>query len=254
VWLGSVVLREGVSICDQAALGQAASRQNRRETSRHAACTFREHARQGGASEVLMRPSSLLARLGAEVCLTIARAALALTLALAFAFTPHLFLEGMIGTLGMYAVTDAVFASLARPQTKSQSATRLAYVEGALSFVLGLLIMATDTQQGLLVAFCLRNLAVCSIELLRARDGKPGYRWLSWRAPGAYLAYAALSASALSLAFMVAAGFGYGALDLYACIAGQLWIWSSLIVAHAIRVAGQRVASLGTYAHRPSMT
>jgi hypothetical protein len=197
-----------------------------------------------------MRPSSLLARLGAEVCLTIARAALALTLALAFAFTPHLFLEGMIGTLGMYAVTDAVFASLARPQTKSRSATRLAYVEGGLSFVLGLLIMATDTQQGLLVAFCLRNLAICSIELLRARNRTPGYRWLSWRAPGAYLAYAALSASALSLAFMVAAGFGYGALDLYACIAGQLWIWSSLIVAHAIRVAGQRVAPFDTYAQR----
>lgn len=203
-----------------------------------------------------MRPGSLLTKLGVEVCLTIARAALALTLALAFAFTPHLFLEGMIGTLGMYAVTDAVFASLARPRTKALHSTRLARVEGGISFVLGLLIMTTDTQQGLLVAFCVRNLAVCSIELLRARDRTAGYRWLSWRAPGAYLAYAALSASALSLAFMVAAGFGYGALDLYACIAGQLWIWSSLIVAHAIRVAGQRVAPFDAYAqqHRPSWT
>jgi uncharacterized membrane protein HdeD (DUF308 family) len=211
----------------------------------------------GDAQEVSMRPSSLFSRLSTEVCLTGARAVLALVLALALVLTPHLFLEGLVGTLGMYAVTDAVFASLARVDAPNARSTRYVRLEGALSFVLGIVIMlAADTQGGLLVLFCVRNLLVSSSELLLARELRTGRNWLSWRAPGAYLAYTGLSASALSIGFLVAAGLGYGALDLYACIAGQLWIWSSLMVAHTIRLTGRARAPqserTSIHTHRPS--
>jgi uncharacterized membrane protein HdeD (DUF308 family) len=205
----------------------------------------------GDAQEVSMHPSSLFSRLSTEVCLTGARAVLALVLALALVLTPHLFLEGLVGTLGMYAVTDAVFASLARVDAPDARSTRYVRLEGALSFVLGIVVMlAAGTQGVLLVLFCVRNLLVSSSELLLARQLRTGRDWLSWRAPGAYLAYAGLSASALSVGFLIAASFGYGALDLYACIAGQVWIWSSLMVAHAIRLTGRARAP---HATRPTI-
>lgn len=183
-----------------------------------------------------MQQDSLFSRLGSEVCLTWARLALAASLALSLAFTPHLFLRGLIGSLGMYALTDGVFAALSRPH----AAERYARLEGALSFVLGIVIMLADTQRELLALFCARNLLVASGELLLARKASRAGDWFKLQAPGAFLAYAALSASALSVGLMLAAYLGYGALDLILGVAGQLALWAGLIGAHAARSARLR--------------
>lgn len=175
---------------------------------------------------------SLLTHRSAEIWLTAARAALAVTVGLAIVTTRNLYLDGMVGTLGMYAATDGVMAALSRRRTTP----RAAWAEGAMGVLLGVVIMLwADSERALLVLFCARTLLVAGTELLIARQTS-GAGWLTPQAPGAFLAYAALSAMALSLAFLVAAMLGYGALDLYACLAGQLGVWAGLMAAHTMRL------------------
>lgn len=59
--------------------------------------------------------------------------------------------------------------------------------------------------------------------------------WLRPHEPHAYLAYAGLSSMFLAVAFMITGAFGYGALDLHACLAGQLAIWAALVMTYALR-------------------
>jgi uncharacterized membrane protein HdeD (DUF308 family) len=171
-----------------------------------------------------------------EVWLTGARALLALSVALALVLTPELHLLSVVGTLGMYAATDGVIAALSRRRTT----LRAAWAEGVLGVLLGIVIMLwADTQRALLVLFCVRTLLVAAIELLmawRRSVGHVGHGWLAPHARMALLAYAALSAFALALALACMAPAGYGALDLYACIAGQLTIWAILIAGHGLRL------------------
>jgi hypothetical protein len=49
------------------------------------------------------------------------------------------------------------------------------------------------------------------------------------------LAYAGLSSIFFSLTFMITAAFGYGALDLHACLAGQLSVWAGLVITYVLR-------------------
>ena len=167
-----------------------------------------------------------------EVWLTGARALLALSVALALVLTRELHLESVVGTLGMYAVTDGVIAALSRRRTT----LRAAWAEGVLGVLLGIMIMLwADTQRALLVLFCVRTLLVAALELFVVWR-RSGHGWLAPKAARALLAYAALSALALSLALACMAPAGYGALDLYACIAGQLTIWAILIAGHGLRL------------------
>ena len=167
-----------------------------------------------------------------ELWLTGARTVLAISVALALVLSDQLHLQSLVGTLGMYAATDGVIAALSRRRTT----LRAAWAEGVLGTLLGIVIMVwTDTSRGLLVLFCVRTMLVAVVELLVAR-AMSGPGWLTPRAPGAMLAYAALSAIVLSLALSLMAPAGYGALDLYACLAGQLTIWASLIAAHTVRL------------------
>ena len=185
-----------------------------------------------GALEVWMPQRSLLTHRTAEVWLTAARAALALLVGLAIVTTQNLYLDRLVGTLGMYAATDGVMAALSRRRTT----LRAAWIEGVAGLVLGSAIMLwADSQRGLLVLFCARTLLVAGAELMIARQIS-GSGWLTPRAPAALLGYAALSALALASAFLIAAIVGYGALDLYACIAGQLGVWAGLVAAHAVRL------------------
>jgi hypothetical protein len=200
-----------------------------------------------------MPQRSLLSHRTAEVWLTAARALLALTVALAIVTTQHLYLDRMVGMLGMYAATDGVIAALSRRRTT----LRAAWAEGVIGVLLSIVIMAwADTERGLLVLFCARTLLVAGVELLVARQIS-GSGWLTPRAHAAFLAYAALSAIGLSVAFLIAALLGYGALDLYACIAGQLGIWSGLMVTHAFRLRRRNLAETPVRAparHRVSWT
>lgn len=177
---------------------------------------------------------SLLTHRTAELWLTAARAALALLVGLALVTTQNLYLDRMVGMLGMYAATDGVMAALSRRRTTP----RAAWSEGAAGLLLGSAIMLwAESERGLLLLFCVRTLLVGGAELMIARQmSGSGAGWLGPRTLGAFLAYAALSALGLSLAFLVAAMFGYGALDLYACIAGQLAIWAGLVTTHAVRL------------------
>ncbi|HEX6244637.1 MAG TPA: hypothetical protein VFZ61_27150, partial [Polyangiales bacterium] len=175
-----------------------------------------------------MPQRSLLTHRTAELWLTAARAALALTVGLAIVTTENLYLDRLVGTLGMYAATDGAMAALSRRRTTPLAA----WTEGIVGLLAGSAIMIwSNTERGLLVLFCARTVVVAGAELMVARQ-MGGAGWLAWRAPSAFLGYAALSALGLALAFLVAAIVGYGALDLYACIAGQLGIWAGLMAAH----------------------
>lgn len=166
-----------------------------------------------------------------ELWVAFARGILALTLAGAIGFSPYLHLAGMMGTLGMYAVTDGVLAAL----FPSRPARRFLWGEAAISIVLGLTMMlALPGERALLWLFCARNLCTASAELLESH-ALDGAAWLRPRAVHACLAYAGMSSMLLSLAFMVVAFFGYGALDLHACLAGQLAIWAALVISYVMR-------------------
>jgi hypothetical protein len=197
-----------------------------------------------------MQRRSLFSRLGNEGCLTALRTMLAASLALAIALTPHLFLRGLVGSFGMYAVTDGVFAALSRPR----SAERSARFEGALSLVLGSAIMlGSDSQQSLLTLFCVRNVLVAGGDLLLAwRTGGRG--WLKPRAPAAWLAYAALGLGALAISFLFARAGGEGALDLSAYLAGQLALWAALMGAHTLRITRRPASADEAYAIGPRRT
>lgn len=160
------------------------------------------------------------------------RAVLAFALALAIGFSPYLHLKGLVGTLGMYAVTDGVLSALVlRP-----ARVRYTTAEAVVSIALGLAMMLwTQNERPLLILFCVRNIAVAGAEILFAHASDSG-AWFTSRNRHALLTYAALSAIGLSLAYLVAAMFGYGALDLHSCLAGQLGIWSALVFAHVVRL------------------
>ena len=166
-----------------------------------------------------------------ELWVAFARGVLALTLAAAIGLSPYLHLHGMMGTLGMYAVTDGVLAAL----FPSRPARRFLWSEAAASIVLGLVMMlALPGERTLLVLFCVRNLITASTEVLEAR-ALDRVAWLKPDKPHAYLAYAGLSSAFFSLAFLITSAFGYGALDLHACLAGQLGIWSGLVITYVLR-------------------
>jgi uncharacterized membrane protein HdeD (DUF308 family) len=190
-----------------------------------------------------MQPRALVSRLEPEICLVAARAVLALSLALAMAFTPHLFLRAMIGSLGMYAVTDGVFTALWSPR----GAEHLARLEGALSLAFGIAIMLVgETQDGLLLVFSARNLLVSSIELRVAFKQSGGRPCFSPRAQGAYLVYAALAMAALACGFVLAGLMGHGALDLNVGLSVQLGLWSMLLLAHVRRLQQSRAPTSAT--------
>jgi hypothetical protein len=166
-----------------------------------------------------------------ELWVAFARGILAVTLGAALALSPYLHLHGMMGTLGMYAVTDGVLATL----FPSRPARRFLWAEAAASILLGLLMMlALPDEHTLLWLFCLRNLFTAGIEVFEARTLDRGV-WLEPQRPHAYLAYAGLSSTFFSLAFMITALFGYGALDLHVCLAGQLSVWAALVITYALR-------------------
>ena len=169
---------------------------------------------------------------GANAMLWGARALAGLLFALALAFSSSVYLSGLAGALGMYAVTDGVLALLAARRW----AARPVAVEAVVSIVFGLLIMAgPSTQQALLVMWSVRNIVAAMSELLHARQ-LDGAGWLRVHQPDALYAYAALSALLVSSAFVVASLFGYGAMDMHSCIAGQVGLWALLIGAHALRL------------------
>lgn len=160
-----------------------------------------------------------------------ARALAALLFALALGFSPNVHLSGLAGAIGMYAVTDGVLAMLSARRTHARPVA----LEGVVSIVFGFVVLlGVGSQQALLITWSVRNVVAASSELLHARtlDG-PG--WLHAQKPDALYAYAALSALVISVAFLVASAFGYGAVDMHSCIAGQLGVWSLLIGAHAWR-------------------
>lgn len=166
-----------------------------------------------------------------ELWVSFARGILALTLAGALGFSPYLHLSGLMGTLGMYAVTDGVLAAL----FPSRPARRFLWAEASISIVLGLAMMiALPGERALLWLFCARNLCTASAEVLESR-ALDGAAWLKLRSTHAYLAYAGMSSMFFSLAFAVVAFFGYGALDLHACLAGQLSVWAGLVIAYVMR-------------------
>lgn len=166
-----------------------------------------------------------------ELWVAFARGVLALTLAAAIGFSPYLHLQGMMGTLGLYAVTDGVLAAL----FPSRPARPFLWSEAAASIVLGLVMMlALPDERVLLVLFCVRNLCTASTEVLESRT-LDRVAWLKPQKPHAYLAYAGLSSVFFSLAFLITAIFGYGALDLHACLAGQLGIWAGLVITYVLR-------------------
>lgn len=102
-----------------------------------------------------MQPRFAMPQPKSESSIAFARAVLALTLAAVLGFSPYLHLEGMIGTLGMYAVTDGVLAAL----FPSRPARRFLWAEAALSIALGLAMMlALPSDRALLTLFCVRNL------------------------------------------------------------------------------------------------
>jgi hypothetical protein len=162
---------------------------------------------------------------------TFARGILALMLAAAIGFSPYLHLQGMMGTLGLYAVTDGVLAAL----FPSRPARRFLWSEAVLSITLGFaMMMASPGDRTLLVLFCVRNLCTAGTEVLESRTlDRSG--WLKPRKPHAYLAYAGLSSIFFSLAFMITSAFDYGAIDLHACLAGQLGIWAALVITYVLR-------------------
>lgn len=177
-----------------------------------------------------------------ELWVAFARGVLALALAAAIGLSPYLHLHGMMGTLGLYAVTDGVLAAL----FPSRPARRFLWSEAAASVVLGLVMMlALPDERTLLVLFCVRNLFTASAEVVESRTldvalTRGGARldraaWLKPQKPHAYLAYAGLSSIFFSLAYLIAAAFGYGALDLHACLAGQLGIWAGLVITYVLR-------------------
>lgn len=166
-----------------------------------------------------------------ELWVAFARGILALTLGAALALSPYLHLHGMMGTLGMYAVTDGVLATL----FPSRPARRFLWAEAGASIALGLVMMlALPDERTLLWLFCVRNLLTAGTEVVEARALDRG-AWLKPDKPHACLAYAGLSSMFFATAFMITGAFGYGALDLHACLAGQLSIWAGLVITYVLR-------------------
>ena len=158
---------------------------------------------------------------------------MALSLGFALMVTPDLFLRGLIGALGMYAVTDGVYAALSQPR----GGARYMRLEGVMSLLLGIAIMlGAETQRGLLLLFALRGLLVSATELGVARMQVRGRELFQLRSPDVYRDYAAASIGTLSLGLLLLGYLGYGALDLYAVVAGQLALWACLLIAHMRRL------------------
>lgn len=179
-----------------------------------------------------MERSPTLVRLEDETSVSVARAGAALSLGLALWLAPHLFLSGMVGSLGMYAVTDGVFASITGcPRTE-----RAARLAGALSLLMGFVIMlAGGGARGLLLLFALRSLAVALVELGLGLEAAGLGESLVPRASGALRRYAALLLAGTSAAFLALAAAGHGALALSSWLAWQLVLWAALLLAHVRR-------------------
>jgi hypothetical protein len=182
-----------------------------------------------------------LARIEHESSISAARVAVALSLGLAFWCGGPLFLRAMVGSLGMYAVTDGVFAAL----TGGPRLARAARIEGALSVCFGLLILLQGGGEGaLLVLFSLRGLGVALVGLVLGLAGDPRElrHSLSPTTAGALRRYALLWLAGTSAAFLLLAVRGHGALELSGWLAGQLVLWAALLVLHARRT-GEAVAA-----------
>lgn len=179
----------------------------------------------------------------------IARAALAMLLSIGLAFTQSIHLAALVGALGMYAVTDGVLAGIAQPRSRR----RYAVAEALVSSAFGLWILVLfPAPRGLLLWFCARNAATAAVAVWMVsavrRSSSPAqpaarFGWLRASEPYAYWLYAALSALLLSTAFAAISAFGYGALELRWCLAGELAIWSGLAFAHVAQLAAHRPSS-----------
>ena len=158
--------------------------------------------------------------------LFLARAVVALLLAVAIVATPRLDLARFAGMLGLYAVTEGVFTGILWLHDTTRRELGL---EAAASIAGGLIILLwASTPARLLVLVALRALAVAALQAAFARRTRAyGGRWISATAG---------SSALIAAGFLVVAAFGYDAMDLYACIAGQLGILGALLATFAFKL------------------
>jgi len=90
--------------------------------------------------------------------------------------------------------------------------------------------------------FALRALAMGGLQAAYARgmQGEPSALWL--------LLTGGVSAL-IGLGFAVVSAFGYDALDLHYCIAGQLSIVGALLLVYALKLRARHVQGPSAYAH-----
>lgn len=162
--------------------------------------------------------------------LFVARAGVALLLALAIATADSLDEATFAGALGMFAVTDGALSTIIWLRARR---LRLAGLMGLIGIVSGLAAMVlADDARYLLLAVALRALAIGIVKAAYARAmlHESSARWL----------LVAGAVSALSgLAFLGVLAFGYDALDLRYCIAGQLGIAGSLLLVYSLKQRAQ---------------
>jgi uncharacterized membrane protein HdeD (DUF308 family) len=175
-----------------------------------------------------MQTRESIEALASDWMLFLARAVVALLLAVAIVATPLLDRERFAGMLGLYAVTEGVFSAII--WLRDGHLKELA-LEAALSIAAGLImLMWADTAARLLVFVSLRALAVAAAQAAFARHLRtPGSPWLLG---------AAGTSALIAIGFLVVTAFGYDAMDLYACIAGQLAIAGTLLAIYAFKLRG----------------
>jgi uncharacterized membrane protein HdeD (DUF308 family) len=188
-----------------------------------------------------MQTRESIEALASDWMLFLARAIVALLLAVAIVATPLLDHERFAGMLGLYAVTEGVFTAII--WLRDGHLKELA-LEAALSIAAGLIMLLwADTAGRLLVMVSLRALAVAAAQAAFARHMRtPGSPWL--------LGSAAVSAL-IALGFLIVKAFGYDAMDLYACIAGQLGIAGALLAVYAFKLRGSDSTRLHGVGRRP---
>jgi uncharacterized membrane protein HdeD (DUF308 family) len=161
--------------------------------------------------------------------LFVARAVIAFLLAVAIVATDRLHLDGFIGMLGLYAVTDGVLAGIAWLRERHFTQFGL---EGALSIATGLTMLVwSDTAAELLVVVAARAIVLGAVQGLYSRRLHGG------RNADLLLIGAGLS-MLVGVGFLVVTKFGYDALDLHVCIAGYLAIFGGELLTYGLKLHG----------------
>jgi uncharacterized membrane protein HdeD (DUF308 family) len=176
--------------------------------------------------------------------LFVASAGVALLLGLAIASRGMHDLPTFAGALGMHAVTDGAIGAVIWLRERR---LRLVGLVGAISIVSGLgALLCSENGHALLLVVALRALVMGGLQVAYARSMR-GQRSALW-----LLLTGAVSA-VIGLGFSVVSAFGYDALDLHYCIAGQLSIVGALLMVYALKLRALHVQQVRAFTNaRPT--